>query len=161
MTMTYNEAAYSLKAVAPTLFVSPRRVASPRHPIGWERESRWKRFLSTNTGRRERARPNRKWQLQSYKKKKRKRRAPLSVFRGAGMAEAWEGMVLTPRRAGVGVVVGLGLGARLGGVGRQPGGPEDVLAGPALGGCIHTIVCGTRDEVRKGRKLGERDVLEL
>lgn len=30
----YNEAAYSLKAVAPTLFVSPRRVASPRHPIG-------------------------------------------------------------------------------------------------------------------------------
>lgn len=62
--------------------------------------------------------------------------------------------VRTPRRAGVGVVVGLGLGARLGGVGRQPGGSEDVLAGPALGGCIHTIVCGTRDQVRKGRELG-------
>lgn len=61
--------------------------------------------------------------------------------------------VRTSWRAGVRVVVGLGLGARLGGVGRQPGGSEDVLAGPAFGGCIHTMVCRMTDQVRKGRKL--------
>lgn len=88
----------------------------------------------------------------SYKKKRR------SLLHGAGTTQLVMRLrrrsVRTPRRAGVGAVVGLGLGARLGGVGRQPGGSEDVLAGPALGGCIHTIVCGTRDQVRKGRELG-------
>lgn len=81
-----------------------------------------------------------------------------SLLHGAGTTQLVMRLrrrsVRTPRRAGVGAVVGLGLGARLGGVGRQPGGSEDVLAGPALGGCIHTIVCGTRDQVRKGRELG-------
>lgn len=61
-------------------------------------------------------------------------------------------MVRTSWRAGVRVVVGLGLGAWFGRVGRQPGGSEDVLAGPAFGGCIHTIVCRMTDQVRKGRK---------
>lgn len=47
----------------------------------------------------------------------------------------------TPGGAAVGVVVRLWLAVWLWRVGRQSGGSEDVLTGPAFGGCIHVIVC--------------------
>lgn len=56
-------------------------------------------------------------------------------------------------RTGVWVVVRLRLGVWLRRVGGQSGGSEDVLTGPAFGGCVHTIVCEDMDQVRREKKI--------
>ncbi len=58
----------------------------------------------------------------------------------------------TPGGAGVWVVVRLWRGVWLRRVGGQSGGSEDVLAGPAFGGCVHMIVCEEMDQVRREKR---------
>lgn len=64
-------------------------------------------------------------------------------------------MTLFPTLGGTGVwvVVRLRLGVWLRRVGGQSGGSEDVLAGPAFGGCVHAIVCEDKDQVRREKKI--------
>lgn len=57
------------------------------------------------------------------------------------------------------VVIRLWLGVWLRRICRQSGGSEDVLAGPAFGGCVQMIVCEVMDWVRreKGSRQNQRN----
>lgn len=69
----------------------------------------------------------------------------------------------TPGGAGVRAVVRLGLAVWLRRVGGQSGGSEDVLAGPAFGGCVHMIVCEETERLgeRKNRQNQSNRVKEI